>query len=249
MRQIFNKLIVSLPICLVLIFPATTLAFNFFGLFSDKPQLQQQVQPQQQTQFQQHSQPISSSFEQSPSGLKPSVLKLAYRAYNNAIKMGLKINKGIITIIDYSQLSSEKRLWVIDLYKHKVLFNTYVAHGKYSGEDQTVNFSNRSGSLESSIGLYLTKNTYFGHDGYSLVLEGLDKGFNDQAESRHIVMHGANYVNENMIKSHGRIGRSWGCPAVPINLAPSIIKTIENGSLIVAYYPNQNWLNKSVYLS
>lgn len=181
-------------------------------------------------------------------GLDPTVLKLAVTAYNNAVKQGVNINKKVVTIIDYSKPSSEKRLWVLDLDKQQVLFHTLVAHGRYSGENIANSFSDRPGSEQSSIGVFLTKGVYIGHSGYSLVLSGLEKGYNENAESRRIVMHGADYVNEGLVSTYGRIGRSWGCPAVERQLAEPIIDTIKDGSLFIAYYPDKAWLSQSRYL-
>lgn len=189
------------------------------------------------------------SFSLKSEGLNPAVLKLAVTAYNNAVKQGVDVNKKVVTVIDYSLPSNEKRLWVLDLEKQKVLFHTFVAHGKYSGENTPDSFSDRPGSQQSSIGVFLTKGTYFGHEGYSLVLEGLEKGYNDLAESRRIVMHGAPYVSEEIADTYGRIGRSWGCPAMDFKVATPIINTIKDGSLVVAYYPDKKWLRESKYLN
>jgi hypothetical protein len=187
-------------------------------------------------------------FSAQTTNLNPDVVKLALTAYQNAIKNGVKNKQQIITIIDYSLPSNIKRLWVLDLKTQKVIFNTWVAHGKNSGENFADHFSNSPKSLQSSIGLYETGGTYFGNNGYSLVLHGLDKGFNDKAESRRIVMHPAPYVDESIIREHGRIGRSWGCPALNPEVATPLINTIKGGTLLLAYYPNAEWLQKSNYL-
>jgi hypothetical protein len=180
--------------------------------------------------------------------LKPQVVQLALNAEDNAAKKGLVDNKQYVTVIDYSLPSTAKRLWVLDLKNQKVIYNTYVAHGKNSGDNYATQFSDSPRSLETSIGVYLTKGTYSGHNGNSLVLSGLDKGFNGNAESRSIVMHPAAYVNEGMAQSHGRMGRSWGCPALNPQIAQPVINTIKGGSVILAYYPDKNWLNHSQYL-
>lgn len=191
---------------------------------------------------------LTKEFVAETSGLRPQVVKTALTAYKNAQKRGIKDQKGLITVIDYSMPSSEKRLWVLDIRNHQVLYHTWVAHGKNSGINYPDHFSNRPKSLESSIGLYLTEHTYFGHDGYSLVLKGLDKGFNNNAERRHIIMHGAYYVSEYILENYGRIGRSWGCPALSKTMAKPIISTIKDHTLVLAYYPNKQWLDHSVYL-
>jgi len=179
-------------------------------------------------------------------GINPAALKLALAAYQCAVLEGQSTQK-ILTVVDYSKASTEKRLWIFDLNQNKVLFNSLVAHGKGSGEVLPTRFSDKPETHASSIGLFLTGNVYQGHNGYSLRLYGLEKSFNEKAESRAIVVHGAPYVNTNLAQS-GRIGRSWGCPAVPEQLAKPIINTIKDGSLVFAYYPDTTWLKKSQYL-
>lgn len=154
----------------------------------------------------------------------------------------------ILTIIDYSLPSNQKRLWIFDLNDRKLLFHTYVSHGIKSGELLTNYFSNKNNSRSTSIGVYTTNQSYYGRDGLSLRLDGLDRGFNDNASGRSIVMHGGWYVEENFIKKYGRAGRSWGCPAVPLDMTKSIINTIKDKSIFVAYYPSDNWFSKSKFL-
>lgn len=180
--------------------------------------------------------------------LNPRVLKLALEAYQNANVMGYPVRKNIITVIDYSLPDKDKRLWVLDLHRQKVLYNTYVAHGQGSGGEKAEYFSNSNGSHQSSIGVFLTQNTYYGSKGYALKLNGLDKGFNDNAARRDIVMHGAWYVNPKFAEQYGHIGRSWGCPSVPIEMVRPIINTIKDGSLIFAYAPKFSWLHGSRFL-
>ncbi|NBX84746.1 MAG: hypothetical protein EBQ95_03955 [Gammaproteobacteria bacterium] len=158
-------------------------------------------------------------------------------------------HNAILTIIDYSLPSSEKRLWVIDLFEKKLLYHTYVAHGLKSGEKQSNFFSNQNNSRASSIGLYLTRQAYYGREGTSLRLTGIDRGFNDNADYRAIVMHGAFYVEEDFIKKYGRAGRSWGCPALPHSQSQKIIQSIKDNSMMVVYYPQDKWLLKSQYLN
>lgn len=180
--------------------------------------------------------------------LKPSLARLAIETFYNAKKQGINVKKSIITVIDYSLPSTKTRLWVLDLDKNKVLYSSMVAHGKYSGENYTTHFSNKINSLQTSLGLFLTDTTYFGKDGYSLRIKGLEKGINDNAETRYIVLHGAPYVSKEFANAAGRIGRSWGCPAVEAPLAKPIINTIKNGSLILAYYPEKTWIKKSRFI-
>ncbi|KTD25200.1 murein L,D-transpeptidase catalytic domain family protein [Legionella maceachernii] len=159
------------------------------------------------------------------------------------------IHNNILTIIDYSLPSSEKRLWVFDLYEKKLLFHTYVSHGIKSGTLLSTSFSNKYNSKSSSIGVYKTEDTYYGRDGLSLKLDGLDAGFNDNASNRSVVMHGGWYVSEDFIKKYGRAGRSWGCPALPLALTSAIINTIKGDSLFVIYYPSDKWFLKSKFLN
>ena len=181
-------------------------------------------------------------------GLQPKVLELALNTYSCAKLVDEPSNKQILTIIDYSQPSTAKRFWVLDLKNKKVLFNTLVAHGKNSGGKLAHYFSNRPNSLATSLGVFRTGSIYQGHHGYTLQLHGLEKEFNDQADSRHIVIHSAWYVSELFAKTHDRVGSSWGCPALDEKIARPVIDTIKNGSLVFAYYPDQKWLAKSQYL-
>jgi hypothetical protein len=155
----------------------------------------------------------------------------------------------ILTVIDYSLPSSEKRLWIFDLKEKNLLFYTYVSHGIRSGTLLTKYFSNKHDSKASSIGIYTTEQAYQGRDGLSLQLAGLDQGFNDNASNRAVVMHGGWYMAEDFIKRYGRPGRSWGCPALPLDLTGPIINTIKNKSLLVIYYPSDNWFVKSKFLN
>lgn len=155
----------------------------------------------------------------------------------------------ILTVIDYSLPSNQKRLWVFDLSENKLLFYTYVSHGIKSGSLLTNFFSNKYNSKATSLGIYRAKQSYYGREGLSLRLGGLDRSFNDNADGRSIVMHGGWYVDEKFIKNYGRPGRSWGCPALPPNLAESIINTIKDNSMIVAYYPSDDWFVKSKFLN
>ncbi|NNM59068.1 MAG: murein L,D-transpeptidase catalytic domain family protein [Legionellales bacterium] len=179
--------------------------------------------------------------------LKPVVLQMALRAY--ACARAEDIGKPrYLSIIDYSLPSTTNRMWVIDLKTATVSYHTLVAHGKNSGYIYTTSFSNSPGSDSSSIGLFLTGNTYIGHNGYSLRLKGLEKGFNDNALERAVVIHGAAYVNSTLVKSNGRIGRSWGCPALSKPVATPVINEIKDGTLLFAYYPQPSWEKKSTYL-
>jgi hypothetical protein len=143
--------------------------------------------------------------------------------------------RDVLTIIDFTLPSTAKRLWVIDMAAHRVLFNTLVAHGQGSGENYATRFSNRSGSHQSSLGRYLTGGTYMGGNGYSMFLDGLEPGVNDNARSRSVVVHGAAYANPSVIAHGGRLGRSWGCPALPLDEVRPVIDAIKDGSVLFIY--------------
>lgn len=181
--------------------------------------------------------------------LNEEVFFKAVTGFENMKKAGLlNGDSHLLTVCDFSMSSNTKRLWVIDMNEKKVLFNSLVAHGKNTGEEFATNFSNTESSLQSSLGFYITDATYDGDNGYSLRLLGMDKGFNDAAYRRAIVMHGADYVSERFAAMHKRIGRSWGCPAVPRDLTKPIINTIKGRNLLFIYYPDQNYLSKSEWL-
>lgn len=178
--------------------------------------------------------------------LDTKVLKLALAAYNKAKQTGA-VKKPVLTVIDYSLPSNKQRMWVFDLIQDRLLYNTYVAHGKNSGIDVPHHFSNKEASKATSLGTYVTKDTYIGSKGYSLNLQGLEKGFNDNAYSRRVVVHGAWYVEPSFIKKSGRAGRSWGCPSIAKTLAKPVINTIKDGSVIFAYYPDSKYLSHSMF--
>ena len=174
--------------------------------------------------------------------LNRKVLKLALAAYKNASLRGA-VKRPVLTVIDYSLPSSKQRMWIFDLLSDRLLYNTYVAHGKNSGMDIPHHFSNLNSSKETSLGTYVTRDTYMGSKGYSLNLQGLEKGFNDNAYSRRVVIHGAWYVEPSFIKQTGHAGRSWGCPSIAKTLATSVINMIKDGSVVFAYYPDHNYLS------
>jgi hypothetical protein len=178
-------------------------------------------------------------------GLRSEVLRMAMEAAQKAADRGLVKRRELLTVIDYSLPSSEPRLFVFNLASQKLLFCELVAHGKNSGGDRASFFSNASGSLATSLGLFVTADTYIGSNGYSLRLKGLEEGVNDMAWDRLIVMHGASYVSREAIRVLGRLGRSWGCPAVRQEVAQKIIDTVRGGSPVFAYYPEKSWLRSS----
>lgn len=177
----------------------------------------------------------------------PKVLTLAARAAECARRQGVLDGFRHLAVIDYSLPSTQPRLWVFDLTRNRLLFQELVAHGRNTGERLAQRFSNVEGSRMSSIGLFQTAETYYGSNGYSLRLRGLDPGFNDNALSRAIVMHGAPYVSQAIAERLGRLGRSWGCPAVRPEVARTVIDTLKGGALLFAYYPDRQWLERSPY--
>ena len=177
---------------------------------------------------------------------------ISFEVFNIAIKGSRQINnfkkKGVITVIDFSKPSSEIRFFVIDLEKKELLFKSFVAHGKNSGANFAKSFSNQAESLKSSLGFFLTAETYVGKHGYSMKLDGLEKGINDNARSREIVIHGADYVSLEFIKKYNRLGRSWGCPALPVEISKKIIDTISNGSCLFIYGVDNYYKIHSKYI-
>ena len=169
--------------------------------------------------------------------------------YNMMASYNKKPGLPVLSVVDFTKKSTEKRLWVIDLAHAKLLFNTLVAHGKNTGEQFAERFSNISASNMSSLGFFRTAEIYNGKHGKSLALDGLEKGFNDHARQRSLVIHAADYVSEAFIKKAGRIGRSQGCPAIPVSLAPGIIDAIAYGSCFFIYYPDNNYQKSSNLLN
>ena len=181
---------------------------------------------------------------------------LPFDAFMSAMKGFSKLRSknmigedSILTIVDFTKSSKEKRLYVVDLKNQDILFQTLVAHGRNSGQEYARSFSNKPSSNKSSLGFYITQGTYQGSNGYSLKLMGTETGINDMALARAIVMHGADYANENMISSKGFIGRSFGCPAVPTKLSRKIIDLIKNGNAVFVYYPDPGYMKKSKLLN
>ncbi len=183
-------------------------------------------------------------------GLSTEAFRFALRGFEKLKKEGRLLNESVLTIIDFSQSSNKKRMYVIDLYKKALLFNTYVAHGRNTGDEFAEKFSNIPGTFQSSLGFYLTENMAIGSKvGLSLVLKGLEKGINDKAREREIIMHGADYATEDFIQKHGRLGRSYGCPSLPPDQVKPVAETIKNGSLLFIYSPDNNYLKKSTVLN
>jgi hypothetical protein len=178
----------------------------------------------------------------------PEVLALALEARTCAGRIGTGADATRLAVIDYSKPSTERRLWVFDLRNANLLYDEYVAHGRGSGENMATSFSNTDGSHQTSLGLFTTAETYMGGNGYSLRMDGHEPGWNDNARGRLIVMHGAPYVNPLQARVQGRLGRSFGCPAVRPEVAKPMIDTLKQGQLVFAYAKNDRWLKGSRFL-
>ncbi len=181
-------------------------------------------------------------------GLSLQALEAAVKGYEKLVEDGIVTNTQYLAIVDFSQSSRKKRFYLLDVKNQELTMNTFVAHGKNSGVDKAVRFSNTPQSEASSLGFYVTKQTYRGKHGLSLKLQGMENGFNDNAEARAIVMHGADYVNPARVHS-AYMGRSQGCPALPEAVAPKVINMVKGGSVLFVYNPSKRYLNNSKLLN
>lgn len=195
-----------------------------------------------------HAESLQEALARLAPNANPKVLGMALRAADCASVRGDMAPSDRLAVIDYSLPSTERRLWVFDLTRRKLLFHELVAHGKNSGDNLATRFSNADNSLASSLGLFRTMDPYQGKNGYSLRMQGLEKGTNDHAFERAIVIHGASYVSQSSAKALGRIGRSWGCPAVRTAVAHPLIDAMKGGQMVFSYYPDARWLASSPYL-
>jgi len=183
-------------------------------------------------------------------GLDRCVLDLGLRGFDRLAAAGKVSADSILTIVDFSKHSLDRRMYIIDLRRQTLLFQTVVAHGRNSGKAYANQFSNQPRSLQSSLGFYITRNTYQGGNGYSLLLDGCEKGFNDNARNRAIVLHGADYAEETLGNTiRGYLGRSFGCPAVPMSVHKDIIDNIKLGNPLFIYYPDADYLRRSPLLN
>lgn len=182
-------------------------------------------------------------------GLANEVYQLALKGHERLAASNKLKKLGILTIVDLSQSSKNKRFYVIDLEHGTLLFNTLVAHGRNTGDEYAEHFSNVIGSFQSSLGFYVTdKEEMRSTVGLSMVLEGMEAGFNDKAKERQIIMHGADYATEDFIRQHGRLGRSFGCPSLPPDLIKPVVETIKDGTCLFIYYPDQAYISHSKLL-
>jgi hypothetical protein len=177
------------------------------------------------------------------------VFELAMTGYLQLKEAGeLNSNKQYLSIIDFSLNSTQKRFWLVNLESSKVVYHSLIAHGKNTGLNEARYFSNTMSSNKSSLGFYATGNTYQGKHGLSMYLHGMDQGYNDNAKQRAIVMHGADYVSEQFVRIHGRLGRSLGCPALPMSNYKEIINIIAGGTCLFIYYPSYEYIQNSTVL-
>jgi hypothetical protein len=183
------------------------------------------------------------------SGLSKKAFEFAWKGYQYMLSKKLVKNPEVLSICDFSQSSRKKRLYIIDLESMKLLINTYVAHGRNSGREYAKSFSNSEKSHKSSLGFYITRNTYWGGNGLSLEIDGLERGINDKANERRIVVHGSDYVGDRFLRCNPFNGRSYGCPAVPSNITAEVINYIKNGSCFFIYHPTKNYISKSRILN
>lgn len=182
-------------------------------------------------------------------GLKKNVFFAAFKGYQYLLSKNKLQNKSLLTICDYSQSSNSRRLYVIDMEQCKIVFNTYVSHGKNSGSDYATSFSNRAETHKSSLGFMVTGGTYSGQKGYSMYIDGMEPGINDKVLSRNIVMHGSNYVNDKRADEGGAMGRSYGCPAISYAVHKKIIDKIKNGSCFFIYAEDKWYASTSKILN
>jgi len=182
-------------------------------------------------------------------GLSKQALEYALKGYAYLQKKGLLAKKSVLSICDFSQSSKNKRFYIIDVENKRLLLNTYVAHGRNSGSEYANSFSNKPESLKSSLGFYVTRKTYHGCHGLALKIDGLERGFNDKADSRNIVVHGSEYVGPDFIRFNRYSGRSFGCPALPLQQTPLVINTIKDGSCLFIYHPNRQYIKHSKILN
>lgn len=183
-------------------------------------------------------------------GLSQEAYQFAVKGFNKLKEQGKLLNSSVLTIIDFSQSSNNKRMYVIDLYKKALLFNTYVAHGRNTGDEFAEKFSNIPGTFQSSLGFYVTENMAVGSKvGLSLILKGIEKGFNDKAREREIIIHGADYATEDFIHKYGRLGRSYGCPSLPPDLIKPVAETIKDGTCLFIYKHDEKYIHQSKVLN
>ncbi|ARS35955.1 hypothetical protein CA264_11185 [Pontibacter actiniarum] len=244
MRRKLNRNLLPLFAPLVLS-PMVTPVSTGSGTPTTNPkELKKRVTNYKLMRFNQLSYNLYSNMRLKESGLRFEVFDKALTGYYNMRHNKEVSDKPYITIIDFTKSSNEKRLWVVDVEKKELVYNTYVSHGRNSGQEFAEHFSNQNESYMSSIGFYVTENTYYGKHGLSLKLDGLDKGFNTNAKDRCIVMHGAEYATEEFIEQAGRLGRSLGCPAIPMEEHEDIIKAVQGGTAMYVHASSDKYTSQ-----
>lgn len=188
---------------------------------------------------------IYTSMQLDSTGLDEKAFEYAWRGYHNLLKKKMIRKRSVLSIVDFSQSSCSKRMYVIDVRHRKLLYRTYVAHGQNSGDEYANSFSNEPDSYKSSLGFYVTQRTYIGHNGLSLKLNGVDTGYNDMAAKRNIVLHGSAYVSDRYMQEFGTLGTSLGCPAIPSAVSGRIIRAVKGGSCLFIYHPTPQYLVNS----
>ncbi|HET7897007.1 MAG TPA: murein L,D-transpeptidase catalytic domain family protein [Flavisolibacter sp.] len=247
MKKIFLPATLACLLVFFVVFPALN-AKSTKALVKSEAVTEHAVEPATVNSVEVASNLLYDSLKLGSLGLSREVMNLAYKGHQVLADKGVLNNESIIAIADFSQSSMKKRLYIIDTKNYSVLMNTYVAHGKNSGLSYAEHFSNRPESLQSSLGFYVTKGTYFGKHGLSLRLSGQEPGFNDNAEARAVVIHGASYIGDSRLSSP-YMGRSFGCPAVPQELSDKVINLLKNGTCLFIYHPNQQYLHGSTILN
>lgn len=227
---------------------AGTLADTMF-VKSDTIEVSLQPVEMARMQFEETVTQLYNTLNLSDYSLSLEVFRYGMIGYNSLLQQGKINSKQLLTIIDFSKPSTKKRFYTIDLASMQVKYYTYVSHGKNTGENEAKAFSNIVHSNQSSLGFFTTAETYIGSKGYSLKLDGLEKGINDKVRDRAVVIHEAEYVSEGWIQKYGRLGRSQGCPALPIGQSKTIINAIKDGTLIFAYFNDAAYLHGSAYLN
>jgi L,D-transpeptidase catalytic domain len=213
------------------------------------PQLDQMKMTAAANAFEEEVTALYDEINLSRSGLSKAVFEYAYKGYTYLLHHHLLSRSQVLSICDFSQSSRRKRLYVVDLDQKKIVVNTYVAHGRRSGGEYARSFSNDPSSHKSSLGFYVTERTYYGGHGYALKIHGLEKGFNDRADGRNIVVHGSRYVGSGFLQNNRFNGRSFGCPAIPAAETTEVIDEIKGGSCLFIYHPTKKYLNASRILN
>jgi hypothetical protein len=247
-----KKWIISILFAVILVVAGLSMYMNVFvsKAYASEPVTQTEKSAEQMSSFTAFSLDLYHEIGLKESGLDSVVFQKALTGYYNLKNLGsLSAEKDLLTIVDFRKPSTEKRFWVIDLRNKTIKFNSLVAHGKNTGEQFATNFSNRPSSNMSSLGFYVTGEPYMGKHGLSLYIDGQDKGFNDNARDRSVVIHGADYVSEEFAQRIGRIGRSQGCPALPEEITPEVVSTLQGGTCLFIYYPDAKYEAKTQLLN